>query len=167
MHPTLRIDDPAHLARLERECRVLERLLHLPAREPAEVATFSMRAAIRVFLCKRREFRRIPCNFGLILLEERYGFVFGARDVRLGAEGSIRCMTLSISMPYQYRLGAMPPTSFQLDALLLSRCLTSKWLAHTLVSPPPASSVTSLRYSAPGRASISLGESPGGADQSD
>jgi hypothetical protein len=87
MHPTLRINDPTHLARLEGECRVLERLLHLSTRKPAEIAAFSMRAAIRVLLCKRREFRWIPSNFGLIFLEKRYSFVFGAGDVRLGEGG--------------------------------------------------------------------------------
>jgi hypothetical protein len=94
MDPTLRFDDPAHLSRLERECRILERLLHHAARERAEIPACASvtRAAIRVGPCKLCEFLCevcAPCNLGLITLEFLYGFLFGLRDNPLLSEDGV------------------------------------------------------------------------------
>lgn len=47
VHPAVGLDDLAHLSNLEPERGVLERLLHLPAREEAEVALGRVRGAVR------------------------------------------------------------------------------------------------------------------------
>ena len=80
---TLRLDKAAHLTWFERKGRILERFLHLAAREPAEIAALGVRATIGVFLCEFGEFRRVARDFGLVLLEERDGLLFGSGYVRL------------------------------------------------------------------------------------
>jgi hypothetical protein len=83
VHTAVRLDDVADLAYVEAVRRALERLLHLPGPEPAEVAGLFVRRAVRVLLRKRAECVRAPVDLRLVTAQDFDRLLLAARDVVL------------------------------------------------------------------------------------
>lgn len=91
MYATVRTHDIADLPNLKRKRRVLERLLHLVAAEPAEVAALGVGAAVGVLVSEGREDFLVVVagvvDLLLVAAEDGDGFLFGAGDVGLEGRG--------------------------------------------------------------------------------
>jgi hypothetical protein len=85
VHARVGLDDIGDLADGEPVRGLLERLLHLPAPEPAEVAALRVRRAVRVLGRERAERVRAPADLRLVSAQDPDGLVLRARDHRLGA----------------------------------------------------------------------------------
>jgi hypothetical protein len=81
---TTSVDDATDLTDLQGERRIFEGLLHRPAAEPPEFSSMLVGRAIRVTRRKLSELLSRTVDFFLILLKNRDGFIFSARDCFLG-----------------------------------------------------------------------------------
>lgn len=80
MHAAVRADHIAHLPDLEAVRRILEWLLHLPAREPAEVTTVRVRGAVGVRLSEFSELVGVAADLGLVAAQDFDRLFLGTGD---------------------------------------------------------------------------------------
>ena len=136
MHAAVRADHIAHLPDLEAVRRILEWLLHLPAREPAEVSTVRVRRAVGMRLSELSKLVGVAADLGLVAAQDFDRLFFRAGDGRLRGRRWIARSGKTRQLS-QRRVNSSTRTSFQLDGRRLSRCFTNRWLARTLLGSPP------------------------------
>jgi len=140
MHPTISSNYIAHLSNLECEGGLFKWLLHLPATEYSKVSSLLMRNAVRMLSCQLRELNGITTDLIDKITQNVYSF-------------SMRPCDSSLSLlvgELKFLNGLDRLTSFQLDGLLLPRCLIKMWLARACPSVVAGAGIPLICCAAPG-----------------